>query len=406
MKYYIYICAFLFSLISFAQNDNDLYNYYDGLKINEFYVGERTENEFHWIEFYNQSNHTIDLHKLYLTSSKSELTMFELDEHTKIEAGEFIIIYLNKVPDHKEQTAFVNINNNEKYFAISYQSKELNFIIDEVSYKETVEGKSLMNLSIGRYPNGDGPWLIMREKTPKAANEGLISNTFYTYTSMLGVKMQYGLNSSRFFNEIESDINLKLYPYTSHSLGIFYRLNISYFLLIAEASYTKRAYYYKYKVSDSTLKATFTKETTGRQKVGALEIGVSSGVNLRSKLNVFIGGNIGVTVMSIFSYSQTTTATLFKKDQNGNDYTEELKDVYNAPKESNYTSSDIIKVNTFIGIRYQLYQHLHATFTYYNDIVGINFEDENFARSVKFRTFLLGIEIPITIDKCKARTVF
>ncbi len=124
MKQYIISLLVVMGSIytSVAQNHSE--DYYEGLKINEFYVGEKAEHEYHWIELYNSSDHEIDLNGLFLTSTKSEFTKYKLDESTKVDSGAFVRIYLNKVPENDEQTAFLNINTSEYYFAIVYQTEE------------------------------------------------------------------------------------------------------------------------------------------------------------------------------------------------------------------------------------------------------------------------------------------
>ena len=154
------------------------------------------------------------------------------------------------------------------------------------------------------------------------------------------------------------------------------------------------------------MKAVYTKEINGTQKVGALEIGTSLGVNLTRKINVFWGVNLGVAVMSRFQYTQKTSGQLFKKDADGNQSWIPFSEKHTAPSEGNYSGTDIIKINAMYGLRYELYDHLHITLVYVNDIWGINFSEENLARSYKYRTLLLGIEVPLTFDKITAKSIF
>ncbi len=408
MKQYIISLLVVMGSIytSVAQNHSE--DYYEGLKINEFYVGEKAEHEYHWIELYNSSDHEIDLNGLFLTSTKSEFTKYKLDESTKVDSGAFVRIYLNKVPENDEQTAFLNINTSEYYFAIVYQTEEnKEKIIDYISY-EAYGGKKShkLKLSLGRYPDGIGEWQIMEQITPGLPNNKQNSKVFSTPILLIGAKLGYGMNITNFLDESNAQSIINLKPNIGNSWGIYTRLNLPRVYFMADLMYRKRSYSYDYTLSDSTHKAIFTKKINGKQSVSALEVGIGVGTYITSKINIFTGLNLGITIGANYKYTQLLDANIKKEDELGNIYWEKLTEIYESPEENNYNSADILKVNSIIGVRYELYKNLHFTLTYLSDIIGANFAEEDFQRIVKFRTVLIGVEIPLTIDQQISYSLF
>ncbi|MCP4521889.1 MAG: lamin tail domain-containing protein [Cytophagales bacterium] len=393
----LYWILCLATLSSFAQN-------YQGLKINEFFVGTRVNGANHWVEFYNQSDRPIDLKGLYFTSSNGELDMWELEESAVIDTNEYYVMFLNKVPEGNEVTAFVNLNNEENYLAVTQKVGNKYFVIDEVNYTELAQSEHSYRASIGRYPNGTGEFRLMSTKTPQFPNQKQSAKEYFAPTIMTGAKGAYGYTTARLQETPPIDVTIK--PNGSYMLGAYARANFSYFNIFADINYVHRGYGYEYIIADSNQQAIYQKIIDGKQTVGALEFGMGGGINITPRINAFAGLNLGITVYGIAQYTETFKGSIRSFDDQGNEVWTYLEDVFESEPESNYQNSDIVKFNAILGLRYELLDNVHITFVYYNDVLGVNFGQEDFARSLEFHTFHLGLEIPMNVGEGIARSLF
>ena len=139
------------------------------LVINEFIADNETvvpdpEGEYDdWIEFYNNSSNTISLNGYYLSDESSDLTKWAFPD-TSIAAGEYLIVWADD--DEGEPGLHAN-------FKLSKSGEEIVLVApDTTIVDEVVFGPQPTDLSIGRYPNGTGSFVLMNpsfaaENTPE-----------------------------------------------------------------------------------------------------------------------------------------------------------------------------------------------------------------------------------------------
>jgi hypothetical protein len=121
-----------------------------------------------WIEFYNNTTHTIDLSGLYLSDSYSNVIKWKFPDGTILRAGYYLIVWAD------QDTAQIGLH---ATFALSasgeriiLSNKDLT-VIDSVSF-----GAQIKNKTMARKPNGTGNFVLSSptfgySNTPLSSNE-------------------------------------------------------------------------------------------------------------------------------------------------------------------------------------------------------------------------------------------
>ncbi|MCW3084428.1 MAG: hypothetical protein JWP12_1794 [Bacteroidetes bacterium] len=105
-----------------------------------------------WIELYNTTSNPVSLSGLYLTDNYSNPAKFPFPSNTTIPAGGYLIVWADQ---DTSTAAYVHAN-----FKLSASGEEIMFSnaagipLDSVSF-----GAQTTNISVGRCPNGTGPFL-------------------------------------------------------------------------------------------------------------------------------------------------------------------------------------------------------------------------------------------------------
>jgi len=146
--------------------------YISQIKINEFLASNDATNsdesgEFDdWLELYNPSEEALDCSGLYLTDDFSNLTKWQFPEiGSVIEPGGYLLVWCDEQPDQGD------LHSNFKLGAAGEELALVNHngtsIIDSISF-----GLQLMDISYGRFPDGDNQWASMAP-TPNSSNSTL-----------------------------------------------------------------------------------------------------------------------------------------------------------------------------------------------------------------------------------------
>jgi len=137
------------------------------LVINEFLASNESiaadqDGEFDdWVELYNRSDSTIDLSGFYLSDDAAELDKWAFPD-TSIAPYEYLIIWT----DNDEEQEGLHTS-----FKLSASGEVILLVNGEGSIvDETIFGEQSTDISMGRYPNGDGPFVQM---TPTIGEQNL-----------------------------------------------------------------------------------------------------------------------------------------------------------------------------------------------------------------------------------------
>ena len=145
--------------------------YSQSILINEFLaVNDKTIeddfNEFNdWIEIYNNTGETVNLHGYYITDDFSDETKFMLfgtNNKLNIEAGGFLILWADGVPERGPR--HVNFKLSGSGEEIGLYSATLT-LIDSVSF-----GQQQTDISMGRDINNLENWGLFKSPTPGFPN--------------------------------------------------------------------------------------------------------------------------------------------------------------------------------------------------------------------------------------------
>ena len=144
------------------------------LVINEFMASNDVtqaddDGEFDdWIEFYNNTNASIDLSGYSLSDDATELQKWSFPAGTSIAAGGYLIVWADEDEDQTGLHADFKISAGGETILLSDTSGT---IVDEVVF-----GEQETDISYGRFPNGTGDFQVMNP-TFGAMNSGVSSTS-------------------------------------------------------------------------------------------------------------------------------------------------------------------------------------------------------------------------------------
>ena len=119
-----------------------------------------------WIELYNPScNGAIDLGGMYLTDDLTEPTKWQIPEGVSIEGGGYLLFWADD--DDEQGDMHTNFELDKGGEEIGLFDPNGVTLIDSITFD--TQG---VDVSHGRYPNGDNDWRFSAMPTPAAANNG------------------------------------------------------------------------------------------------------------------------------------------------------------------------------------------------------------------------------------------
>ena len=119
-----------------------------------------------WIELYNRSDKEISLSRMYLSDNKENPLKWTFPKNAKIPAGSYLIVWADEdQTDHPGLHTNFKLSKNGETVMLVDTSRGVNQILSLVEF-----GNQIENSSIGRYPNGTGPFRPLKE-TPKKENK-------------------------------------------------------------------------------------------------------------------------------------------------------------------------------------------------------------------------------------------
>ncbi len=118
-----------------------------------------------WLEIYNLGPGVLDLSGLYLTDDAGDPNKWALPAGA-LEDGEFLLLWLDgETGEGDDHVSFV-LNAAGGELLCYAMGEGVPTLVDSISYPGLDA-----DVSFGRYPDGDGPWMGMHRPTPGAANE-------------------------------------------------------------------------------------------------------------------------------------------------------------------------------------------------------------------------------------------
>jgi hypothetical protein len=140
----------------------------DELVINEFMANndvavEGPDGGFpDWIELYNGGTEAVDLGGMYLTDDLSNPDAWQFSSDTVIEAGGFLVVWADNLPDSGSLHAGFGLNASGEAVGL--------FAVDgETEVDSVVFGRQLDDVAYGRLPDGDSNWTYLTP-TPGLSN--------------------------------------------------------------------------------------------------------------------------------------------------------------------------------------------------------------------------------------------
>ena len=119
-----------------------------------------------WIELYNRSDKEISLSTMYLSDNKKNPLKWAFPKNATISAGTYLIVWADgDQADYPGLHANFKLSKNGETVMLVDTSGGVNQILSLVEF-----GNQIENSSIGRYPNGSGPFRTLKE-TPKKGNK-------------------------------------------------------------------------------------------------------------------------------------------------------------------------------------------------------------------------------------------
>jgi hypothetical protein len=146
------------------------------LHINEFVANNRASyydeegKSADWIEIYNSGTDTIDLAGMYMTDDLTNPMKCKIQgngsDSTKVAPGGHILLFADGNPEEGVRHLNFRLDGDGEQIGLS------DLIANEIVYYDTITfGPQIMDLSYGRYPDGNGDWQILEKATPALANE-------------------------------------------------------------------------------------------------------------------------------------------------------------------------------------------------------------------------------------------
>lgn len=124
--------------------------------INELKMNTTTTTLFEsgsWVELFNNTNETLSLHQIYLSNDSNNLLKWRLPDTIIAPKSYFTIGLQNEYATDSANADFTISGTNGMCF-LTYENRKQ---IDELTFSQLTD-----NLSIGRYPNGKGPFSMMK----------------------------------------------------------------------------------------------------------------------------------------------------------------------------------------------------------------------------------------------------
>ncbi|MDK2973146.1 MAG: hypothetical protein PWP23_2901 [Candidatus Sumerlaeota bacterium] len=146
------------------------------ISINEVLASNATTNTDNfgepgdWIELHNAESFDVDLSGWYLSDAPSSPTLYRIPDGTTIPAGGFLLVWADGQPEQQEPGAL------HAPFRLDVSGETITLWNDDASGKVLIETLTFPALSTdrsyGRFTDGTGNLLIMRNPTPGASNDG------------------------------------------------------------------------------------------------------------------------------------------------------------------------------------------------------------------------------------------
>jgi hypothetical protein len=154
---------------------NDPYEYVSGytppaIRLNEIMalnvatLGDELGEFDDWIEIYNAGATPVALGGMYLDDDVNGPPVWTLPD-TTLGSGEFLLVWADNDPEQGPLHASFALSGFGEAVALYDTIDHFYAIIDSVTF-----GPQKPDTSYGRYPDGDGIWVFMREPTPGEAN--------------------------------------------------------------------------------------------------------------------------------------------------------------------------------------------------------------------------------------------
>ncbi|MCX6232688.1 MAG: CotH kinase family protein [Bacteroidetes bacterium] len=190
-------------------------------------TGYASENAGSWIELFNNTNEDFRLKNIYFSNDSLNRFVWKLKD-TIIPSKNYLILGINNSLANDSLNINFSLPEADGKLYITYENgKE----IDAVSYKQLA-----VNLSLGRYPNGNGNFNLMYPSFaaynlyPKSENV-----SFYIYPNPTTGLLNYELNAHfpsvkiEIFNTLSQSIFNKEYTYDAAAISTYNTIDISSF---------------------------------------------------------------------------------------------------------------------------------------------------------------------------------
>ena len=142
----------------------------NNVAFNELMVNNRTTlrdeaGEYaSWIEIYNTGCHVVNLGGLYLSNAASTPTLWKFPS-VAVEPGRFVIVWADGEENQGALHTNFRLSPGGGSILLFDRDENLNTPLDVFRF-----GEQTADVSIGRHPNGHGPWDTLRIPTPGAIN--------------------------------------------------------------------------------------------------------------------------------------------------------------------------------------------------------------------------------------------
>ena len=117
-----------------------------------------------WIEIYNSGCHVVNLGGLYLSDTASTPTRWRFPS-VDVPPGGFAIVWVDGDVNQGELHTDFKLSPNGGSILLFDRDANSNTPLDAFRF-----GKQSADVSVGRHPNGNGPWETLRTPTPNAIN--------------------------------------------------------------------------------------------------------------------------------------------------------------------------------------------------------------------------------------------
>jgi hypothetical protein len=127
-------------------------------------LGDEAGEYDSWIEIYNSGCHVVNLAGLYLSDTASTPIRWKFPS-VEVPPGGFVIVWADGEENQGELHTNFKLSSNGGSILLFDRDANFNTPLDAFRF-----GKQTADVSLGRHPNGNGPWDILRTPTPGAIN--------------------------------------------------------------------------------------------------------------------------------------------------------------------------------------------------------------------------------------------